>query len=155
MNDLGFPGGMEYDSHFSPEVVEIVEVGSGLTAKLRQALLSSKQYGLVGVRYLAGADIVDYIKAHESIRDKVKPRTRIERAVQYFNYAKTFVGRLAPTLLEFDGIRNIAEGRYKIGVLELLAGVYKNASDYYAIRGRDAYNRTVSLAKKLLESKPQ
>ncbi|MBI3035638.1 hypothetical protein HYY71_04930 [Candidatus Woesearchaeota archaeon] len=139
------------------EGVEITEIPieDGLVAKLKEVLSKAKEYGSVGIRYLVGTDIVDFIKAHEGIRDKIKPRTRIEKAIHYFYYAKNFAGRAMPTLLELDGIRHIVEGRYKIGFGELALGAYKNFSDYYAIRGRNAFNEMVVLAKKQLENKNQ
>ena len=139
------------------EDVEITEIliEDWLVAKLKGILSKAKQYGSAGVRYLVGADIVDYIKAHESIRDRVNPRTKIEKAVHYFSYAKTFAGRAIPTLLELDGIRHLAEGSCKMGLGEIAIGVYKNVSDYYSIRGRNAFNETAALAKKQLSTKTQ
>ena len=60
-----------------------------------------------------------------------------------------------PTLLELDGIRHLAEGSYKIGFGEIALGAYKNTSDYYAIKGRKAFNELVALAKKQLSTETQ
>jgi len=137
------------------EDVEITEIPLGLVAKLKEIISKTKQYGSTRVRYLVGADIVDFVKTHEGIRDKISARTRIEKAVDYFSYAKTFAGRAMPTLLELDGIRHIVEGSYKIGFGELALGVYKNLSDYYTIRKRNAFNKIAALARKQLENKIQ
>ena len=135
--------------------VEITEISieDGLVAKLKEILSKARQYGSERIKYLVGTDIVDYIKAHESIIEKISPRTRIEQAVTYFSYAKTFLVRAAPTLLELDGIRHVAEGSYKIGLGELASGAYINVMDYFAIRRRSVYIETVALAKKQLQNK--
>lgn len=80
-------------------------------------------------------------------------RTKIEKAVDYFFYVKTFLVRATPTLLELDGIRHMAEGSYKIGLGELASGAYINVMHYFAIRRRQAYIETVALAEKQLQNK--
>lgn len=82
------------------------------------------------VDYLIGADIVEYIKIYEPLVRKLRNRDLPSKGMDYWIHLKMFGTRLAMVGLELDGVRRIVGGDYKIGALELAAGIYKNLMDY-------------------------
>ena len=62
------------------------------------------------VDYLAGADLVRYIKIHESSTDKIHRRNLIIRLNDYKSYLSSFLLRYTPTIVLIDGILAVTTG---------------------------------------------
>ena len=88
------------------------------------------------VDYLVGIDLLRYVRASEQISDRVENRRLPDKIMDYFSYFGAFTLRYAPTIVEIDGIRRLMMGQYKIGMLEIGGGLYKNLWDYYRYRRR-------------------
>ena len=92
------------------------------------------------VDYLAGRDISEYAKVYEPLLRKLTHRGISSKGIDYWIYFRMLLfSRLGPAIIEIHGMTNIIQGNYKIGLIELVVGIYKNVMDYRSMIQRDAW----------------
>ena len=160
--------GIAFAQRFLPHSIAAIGLESAIEGKYEEAAVSliaasaafaleryiSKVGNVISrahavVDYIAGADILEYIKIYEPLVRELSERDISSKGMDYWIHLRMFGTRLAIIGLELDGLRRILSEDYKIGLLELTAGVYKNLMDY---RNRGRRNLWINFHRRVEES---
>lgn len=100
------------------------------------------------VEYLAGSDIIQYIKANEPLVERLEKRNLLSKMMDYQHYFMSFVGRYGINYLHIDGVVRLSKGQYKVAAIELSIGFYR---DFFAYFSRKRRLRFIKLIKMINE----